>query len=570
MSDSASCQRRLSIAKAAVLSWFRRRRRIIVTVAALLAFSVFFLWCPCDRNLLLRVIPDDVSIVSWHNNLASEMNAFVRNPMMVDFLKAAGVDEAVDLADDVGTYQALFWLTGPETTLALQLPDALRDSPGDLSSLSDLHTAISSKQNSLDGLSSDPPPLNGLRLYGISHLGWKRRLMEVLWGFRYVPGLGHIDTTESGTRYIVFRRSRTMRRLGLVLSLDMRHGHLLAVLSQDPDAVTSLVARADALASTPPPSFPEGPHHIFRIKGLPAPSPILASGSADTPPPDRTSDWTLSIDTFRDKERLALHLALGDKPAAGDWQPTPPCKPPANAGSPLVLASASFPIDILPGADPQDPPTGLTGSALLYGSPCSSTFCGFRVPGLVAFLPPELPDPRRRVLASLAADPSMGRKHPALKDVDLGVTVLDLRPVFSDIPFFKPDLEESPFLLVPPESTPSTPPVFGSCLASYRRLAEMPDAVAPFLAEGAERLNARDALPPEKRWIATGWIHLRSTIEVLDDVINIVPLAAGVLPLNRKSLDQFLRWLHAVGELGTLHFAYREPFLLDVVFSREP
>lgn len=530
------------------------RRRRAVTIGILVAVAAFLSWRPCNEGLLYRVLPDNADVVSSHRNLASEWHALARHPMLIECLQSAGVDEAADLADETGFYQTLFWLTGSKTTLALELPDGLRDSVGDLSSLASLASA----------LSSDTLPLDGIRLSGASYVGWKRRPMELLWRIRYVPGLGPLDVTDSGTRYLVFRHSKTMRRLGLVLSLDMKDGHLLAVLSQDPDAVTSLVARAEAPATGLVQSFPRGPRHIFRAKDFGIPSMDLPG---DTPPA-----WTLSIDTFRDPHRLVLHVTRGDQAAPVDWRGKD--VPPTGAGTPPFLALVNFPVDILPGAAPESPPTGQTATALLYGSAYPSTLCGFPVPGLVAFLPPTLPNPRGRLLAALDESFSPGEKRPSPEDAGNGVTILNLRPLFGKHAIIKPDREESPFLLVPTSDSPAdAPAVLGSCLASYRRLSAMPDAVAPAMRESAKRMRACEEMPPEERWDAVGWIDLAATAGELRNAVSLASLVSSFIPdaaPSRSTIAELPHVLEAAAALGTLDFAYREPFLLEAVFTREP
>lgn len=172
------------------------------------------LWCchyPLRMDRLYRAIPFDAVAGSYHRGAAREWQKLARHDALTRMLADLGVEDAAEWRDDEGIFQTLFWLTGKHTVFGL------RCVPGDT--------------------------LSDVRVYGASHVGWKARPMEFLKLIRWIPGLGRLQRTEAGSLYLTFPRSKTMRRLGLVLSLDLFEGVLVGVLSANPDAVQELSER---------------------------------------------------------------------------------------------------------------------------------------------------------------------------------------------------------------------------------------------------------------------------------------------------------------------------------------
>lgn len=203
-----------AVAPAPAPAW-RRRAAWAFGTACVLWLSYY----PLRMDRLYRAIPESTILASYHRGLAGEWKHLARRDDLTAMLLAAGVEDAPDWRDDAGIYQTLFWLTGRHTVFGLEAGPDLEPSR--------------------------------IALHGASYVGWKARPMELLWRIRWIPGLGRLDVTPSGTRYLVFRRSRTMRKLGLVLSLDIYEGVLLGVLSSDPDAVRELAFRIRHDADAP-------------------------------------------------------------------------------------------------------------------------------------------------------------------------------------------------------------------------------------------------------------------------------------------------------------------------------
>lgn len=188
-----------------------RLRRLTIRLGLLLCLLLFF-WYPRRMDRLFRAIPETAELASFNLGLAQEWKHLTDRNDIAELLWTLGGDDYVDWRESSGVYHTLYWLTGRNSVFGLSTPE-----PGE--------------------------GLGGIRLSGASYVGWKARPMELLWRICWIPGLGRLHVTPSGTRYFVFHRSKRMRRLGLVLSLDIFEGVLVGVLSNDPDAVCELYER---------------------------------------------------------------------------------------------------------------------------------------------------------------------------------------------------------------------------------------------------------------------------------------------------------------------------------------
>ena len=521
-----------------------RKNKWILRGGCVLVAALILSWRPCNNALLFHVLPENALVTSFHHGLASEWHALVRHPMLMEALDAAGVEEAADLVDETGFYQTLYWLTGPKTTLALSVsPTSPQPLPENASSFEVL----------MNDLSLDPA---SLRVSGASYVGWKRRPMELLWRIRYVPGLGPLDVTESGTRYLVFRHSKTMRRMGLVLSLDMVDGHLLAVLSSDPDAVTSLVTRAKA----PPSLQPELPKAIHSFNLTPEFTGLVL-------PEEQATALHLDLGSFKDPRRLALRASAGTD-GGDEIQPAPTVPHPADSP---ILASVALSPSVLPTAGESDPPANGPCTLLLYGNPYPSTFCGFPMPALAAFLPPDSPSLPPRVQKLIDKQYGQDKKRPKLDDLGNGLHLLDLRPMFPKHSIIKPAKEEEPFFIVPADSRET--PIAGSCLHSYQALSKGDVDLIPILSANNSRwTDARTAGGAEP--LGSGWIDLpRSAAEFrsVEAVFRLASLFLGDSNATLKNIQKYSSQVFgAAHALGVLDFTLRSDYQLEATFSREP
>ena len=523
----------------------RRRRRIALVAAAL--FALLFSWRPCHPELLFQAIPDDVFLASHHRGVSSEWHALARHPMVISALRAAGVEDAEELAEEDGFQQTLFWLTGPRTVLGFSLDDG--GSPLSLLAVEDGEEA-----------------LGRLRLTGASYVGWKRRPMEFLWRIRYVPGLGPLHVTENGTRYLVFRHSKTMKRLGLVLSLDMYEGNLVAALSTDPNAVNALTARLRAgapLASI----FPEAPwqcpdpdakHDLFlRVPSLAEITEAVANPLAPGAAAEKVRTTRLQIGSFRDRSSLAFAAQLPfDAPAPAG--PPPDLGPlPQDAEFARVAVCGEL-LRLVPGlADPAGPTPG-GAVACLYGEPFPSTLCGFQIPGLLAVASAAGLRTEAWLTELLESVSDKPGHRPVLLEASDGVRRVNLKPLFGKHSPIRPHTEESPFLIAP--AAPGGVCVAGTCLASYTalRAAGIPPA-PPSRADGPGVL-------------ATGELDLPRVASSLGSINALLRLAAGFvsdLASLRPMLDDVATALKTVSTLGTLNFRVEagEPAQLAASFT---
>ena len=510
-------------------------RRHALRLAALLAFAAYFSWRPCKPDLLFRAIPDDAFVATHHRNVSSEWHALARHPMLLNALKAAGVEDAEELADETGFQQTLFWLTGPRTVLGLSTIDG--SGPLSLLDAADENEALSR-----------------LRLSGASYVGWKRRPMEWLRRICYVPGLGRLHRTELGTRYLIFKHGILSKRLGMVLSLDMVDGNLLAVLSTNPDAVTGLVARVRS---------GDGPALVFPDEPWQCPDRAMRN-TIYLRPGDESQALRIDMPSFRDKTQLAFRAAL---PGAGEQQAydskpdglqqaydsekgaPPPAIGPLPDGAELarVAISGDLLTNLLPelrDASPGAPPP--SGALLvLYGQPYGSTLCGFSLPGLFAAATPDGLRTEAWLSDLLAASSDNPKKRAVLMEPADGIRRVNLRPLFPK--HFRPHSDESPFLI--PPTAAGTPLVVGSCLASYSALAAagIPAATAP-LPSTAPALDASIDLP---RTAA----ELGSLVAVLRLA---APFVSGLADI-RPALDGATRALATAATLGTLRIRLDDP-----------
>ena len=499
-------------------------RRHALRLAALLAFAAYFSWRPCKPDLLFRAIPDDAFVATHHRNVSSEWHALARHPMLINALKAAGVEDAEELADETGFQQTLFWLTGPRTVLGLSTIDG------------------SGPLSLLDAADEDEA-LSRLRLSGASYVGWKRRPMEWLRRICYVPGLGRLHRTEHGTRYLIFKHGKLSKRLGMVLSLDMVDGNLLAVLSTNPDAVTGLVARVRS---------GDGPALVFPGEPWQCPDRAMRN-TIYLRPGDESQALRFDMPSFRDKTQFAFRAAL---PGAGQQQADnskkgapPPAIGPLPDGAELarVAISGDLLTNLLPelrDASPGAPPP--SGALLvLYGQPYGSTLCGFSLPGLFAAATPDGLRTEAWLSDLLAASSDNPKKRAVLMEPADGIRRVNLRPLFPK--HFRPHSDESPFLI--PPTAAGTPLVGGSCLASYSALAAagIPAATAP-LPSPAPALDVNIDLP---RTAA----ELGSLVAVLRLA---APFVSGLADI-RPALDGATRALATAATLGTLRIRLDDP-----------
>lgn len=186
------------------------RQRTWLKVFAL-ACLLWVFWYPKRMDSLYRAIPAGATIASYHKGLASEWKGLANNETIVEILKGFGVLDAEELKNESGIYQTIYWLTGRHTVAGFVPQESYGETRGYLAAS--------------------------------SYVGWKAKIMELLWRIKWVPGLGRMQVTSNGTRYMVFEDLLDLDGYQLFLGLDIEDGILVATLSRDPETVRMLSQR---------------------------------------------------------------------------------------------------------------------------------------------------------------------------------------------------------------------------------------------------------------------------------------------------------------------------------------
>ena len=319
--------------------------------------AVWCFWHPRRMDALFSAIPREATAVSYHVGLAAEWKALSRNEAFLEILERAGVPDAREIADEPGIYQTMFWLTGRDTVVGY-VPHAWGGA------LDDAHLA------------------------GASHVGWKAKFMELLWRVKWIPGLGRMETTSTGTRFMRFEGLVDSFGRDLLLGLDIVDGMLLATLSTDPETVRHLADRVmigvrdDYLATAYAGSRPweaefDGVRHAawaadpLFTDGVPA---TLTTGSLQDPGFAFTLRGKLDEPALGDLHPFSNH---GDFPSPGIGVP--------GEAVPLLVV---FDAAAVEGFGPSAPPVGQgLAAAYLSGKPNEGRLMGLAYPALNAVLP---------------------------------------------------------------------------------------------------------------------------------------------------------------------------------------
>lgn len=334
-----------------------RRRALRVFIVACVLWTLHY---PLKMDRLYRAIPGDAVVGSYHRDLVRGWQKLAGHDALTRFLTDLGVEEAPEWRDDEGIFQTLYWLTGRHTVFGL------RFEPGDT--------------------------LSDVGIYGASYVGWKARPMEFLKLIRWIPGLGRLRVTPAGSYYLTFPRSRTMRELGLVLSLDLFEGVLVGVLSQDPDAVRELAVR---VRHDYEPNTVFGEDSEPWVKPCPVNHRLWVSERATDWLDPTLGDWRFDVVSL-EQERLAV-TALGRPHTVEPWREQWAFGPVATACGGSVPGQAPFAalavarplLERLWPAEVPRLPAGGAGHpwANLAGAPYQGRLLGLALPALSVRLP---------------------------------------------------------------------------------------------------------------------------------------------------------------------------------------
>lgn len=205
-----------------VKRWFSLRRCIVLGVLVVL---FCFLYNPTKIELLFKAIPENSIASIYVNSLSDEWDSAMENNILMGSASVIAKEDLTDLRTNEGLKWTLRLLTGKDSIVSAV------DVNGD---------------NDFDFYDND-------YLAGATSVGFRRRIMELLWRLKYVPGLGKLGVTEDGIRYLDFSKHKVgPSPRNPVLALDMVKGVLCVAYTSNPsdlNNVTSRVNKNTALAS---------------------------------------------------------------------------------------------------------------------------------------------------------------------------------------------------------------------------------------------------------------------------------------------------------------------------------
>lgn len=205
-----------------VKRWFSLRRCIVLGVLVVL---FCFFYNPTKIELLFKAIPENSIASIYVNSLSDEWDSAMENNILMGSASVIAKEDLTDLRTNEGLKWTLRLLTGKDSIVSAV------DVNGD---------------NNFDFYDND-------YLAGATSVGFRRRIMELLWRIKYVPGLGTLGVTEDGIRYLDFSKHKVgPSPRNPVLALDMVKGVLCVAYTSNPsdlNNVTSRVNKNTALAS---------------------------------------------------------------------------------------------------------------------------------------------------------------------------------------------------------------------------------------------------------------------------------------------------------------------------------
>ncbi|MDD5707248.1 MAG: hypothetical protein PHR35_15095 [Kiritimatiellae bacterium] len=184
----------------------RLSRRLIRLGLALLALAalLWLLHIPERKDRVFRAMPENSLMVSEHLDLAKVWRERLDNPMVLDAMSGAGMREAPDWMSDTNIVWIVRLVSGPR---------------------------------SLIGWSPALGPSGSPCWTAASWVGLRGRLLNLMLLTRWIPGVGRLQTTPSGVRYLKLKSKKTR---GLKLAFALRENVLMSTLGVDPDSVRTL------------------------------------------------------------------------------------------------------------------------------------------------------------------------------------------------------------------------------------------------------------------------------------------------------------------------------------------
>ncbi len=502
----------------------RRRKVILLSVAALIALIVCLAHSTEHPEVPYRVMPESAIVASDHLDVRGRWRDFVLLPAVSNALTALRLD-VMEFRDEPGWRILIPLTTGRNTVLALT-PE----------------------------YGADGQPV----LWGASFAGWRRLVLKFLLATRWIPGLGRLDVAPNGSRYLQLgsKRHPSDWKVGFA----MRDNVLLAALSTDGDAVQVLEKRADeksvpaAAYGTATPWEGSGTHlHRFWIGGsdlcdvLGAPLKVWIediganafSAGARLPRPTWLDDYLSDEDRLTGANAKASALA-------------------ADSAFLLLLlprrAATQYLKEVIrPAAMVKHLERDEDAVAYLTGDPFHGSLFGVRVPALTVLCPGLRPS--RENIADTVTRLSNDAKYPqVLVGEDQKSRVLVPIRWQKGNAIFKMFPEEFGVVELNRISHGFT---FCSARMSYDAQQKAdPTVKAPWHEWLKPRLTPADGRTP----VAFLWLDLAPVADEIRQILALTKIAslAGVVRFNAdetafiNSLGSFLRGFNAQGRLAIL------------------
>ena len=194
--------------------------RCIVLGVLIVLFSFFY--NPTKIELLFKAIPENALVSIYVNSISKEWDGAMENNMLMGTASVIAEEDLTELRTNEGLKWTLRLLTGKDSVVAAI--DVNKDKDFDF--------------------------YDGDYLAGATSVGFRRRIMELLWRIKHVPGLGPLSVTEDGVRYLDFSK----RKVGPsprnpVLALDMVDGVLCVAYTANPSDLNTVTSRINKKTS---------------------------------------------------------------------------------------------------------------------------------------------------------------------------------------------------------------------------------------------------------------------------------------------------------------------------------
>lgn len=199
-----------------VKKWFTRRRCIVLGCIVLL---FIFFYNPTKINLVFNAIPENAIATIYINSLSDEWDEAMQNNMIMGSISVILEEDLSSIRSNDNLKLALSALAGEDTVIGAI------DVNGD---------------KSFDFKDGD-------YIAAASGVGVRRRLLELMWRTKYIPGIGDISVTDDGIRYLNFSSEKAAPSIdNLVLAIDIVDGVLCVAYTSNPSDLNNITSRVNS------------------------------------------------------------------------------------------------------------------------------------------------------------------------------------------------------------------------------------------------------------------------------------------------------------------------------------